>query len=159
MKPALFSIGDKVICNADYHANEEIYLKAKDNGVAYMPKKNQHLTVRRVYFNEKDSSYYLFFEEIENTLQEACFYELNFAPAVSLKQSIEFSKSTINSLEKSFNNGMYAEIVKRNNIGSNKVLSVLPFLKIVAINYKINLRAGRGYRVASYMLKRSVQLN
>jgi hypothetical protein len=160
MKPSLFSIGSKVICNADYHSNEEISLKAKDNGI-YMPKKNQSLTVSRIIFNKDDSSYYLQFTEVENKpvnkVSEVCFYERNFSDAPTMSESVSFSEGIINNLENDFKKGLFQQINKRNIVIHETMAYSL--LKIISDSYNLNLKKARTYKRANNILKRCATYN
>ncbi len=159
MEQSLFNIGKKVICIVDYHSDEDIRLRAKNN-MFYVPKKNQPLTVNKIIHWE--GSAYLQFEEIINPLVEGKpvgFYQFNFAPAESLEKSIEFSEEIIHGLTDKINKGIYANICKNHYAGKYKVSHVMPFLMMIAQKYNLNLSRNKGYRVAGDIFKKSLKLN
>ncbi len=160
MEKPIFKKGDNVICLADYHSNEEIRLRAKDNGV-YLPKKNQPLTINNIVLCAVDNCCYLQFEEIDNPLvngEIVCFYQLNFVLSESIKKSLSFSEEAMSDMKNAVNKGIYALMKTQNNIGSLKMSEAIPFLGMIAIDYKLDLRR-KGFKIAQTIFKRSVQLN
>lgn len=160
MESPVFKIKDKVVCMADYHSNEELRLRAKENMIG-MPKKNQVLTVSNIVFCSVDKCCYLQFEEIQNDLvngEPVVFYQLNFGLTTSAEKSLEFSSEIINKLEEHVNNNATHKIQKQNCVGKLKMSDALIFLQMIAIDYKLDLRT-KGFNTAKNIFKRSVQFN